>query len=127
LQDNNNRFNGVDRFRYYGEILRPELANLHIGTVSAGIPLLENSSVEFVYHYYHQVNERDFMRNSRISADLTGASGEIGHEWDLVIGLEEWQHLELEFVAGMFRAGSAYGELEGNLAYLVLFKANYNF
>ena len=127
LHDNNNRFNGVDRFRYYGEILRPELANLHIGTVSAGIPMLDNSSVEFVYHYYHQVNARDVMRSSRISADLTGTSGEIGHEWDLVIGLEEWQHLELEFVAGMFRAGSAYGELEGNMAYLVLFKANYNF
>jgi len=127
LQDNNNRFNGVDRFRYYGEILRPELSNLHIGTVSAGIPLLDNSSVEFIYHYYHQVNERDFMRSSRISADLTGAKGDIGHEWDLVIGLEEWQHLELEFVAAMFKAGSAYGEREGNLAYLVLFKANYNF
>ncbi len=127
LQDNNNRFNGVDRFRYYGELFRPELANLHIGTVSAGIPLLNNSSVEFIYHYYHQVKKQDFLRDSRISADLTGTSGDIGHEWDLVIGLEEWQNLELEFVASMFKAGSAYGELSGNMAYTVIFKANYNF
>jgi hypothetical protein len=127
LQDNNNRFNGVDRFRYYGELSRPELANLQIWTAAAGIPLLDNSSVEFIYHYYHQVNDRGFLRNSRISADLTGDSGAIGHEWDLVIGLEEWQHLELEFVAAMFKAGSAYGELSGNMAYTVIFKANYNF
>ncbi len=127
LQDNNNRFNGVDRFRYYGELSRPELANLHIGTLAAGIPVLNNSSVEFLYHYYHQVNERDTLRSLRISADLTGNSGDIGHEWDLVIGLEEWQHLELEFVAAMFRAGAAYGEREGQMAYTVLFKANYNF
>ncbi|MCH9699687.1 MAG: alginate export family protein [Gammaproteobacteria bacterium] len=127
LHDNNNRFNGVDRFRYYGELFRPELSNLHIWTASVGLPLLKNSSLEFLYHYYHQVNEQAFIRDSRISADLTGTSGSIGHEWDMVIGLEEWQHLELEFVAAMFRSGSAYGELSGNYAFNVLLKANYNF
>lgn len=60
LQDNNGRFRGVDRFRYYGELLQPELSNLHIGTLSAGVALLESSSLELAYHYYHQVARRGF-------------------------------------------------------------------
>ncbi len=127
LQDNNNKFNGVDRFRYYGELLRPELANLQIWTLSAGIPLLNNSSVELVYHHYQQVVHQDFLRDVRIRAKLTGNSGAIGQEWDLVLGLEEWRNLEMEFVTGVFRAGSAYGRLSGRTALNILLKLNYNF
>lgn len=46
LQDNNDRFRGVDSFRYYGELFRPELSNLHILTASVGFPILKHSSVE---------------------------------------------------------------------------------
>lgn len=46
LQDNNDRFRGVDSFRYYGELFRPELSNLHILTASVGFPILKHSAVE---------------------------------------------------------------------------------
>jgi alginate production protein len=36
LHANNDRFLGVDRFRYYGELVEPELSNLHIVTASLG-------------------------------------------------------------------------------------------
>src|SRR5205823_14938621 len=36
LHRNNDRFLGVDRFHYYGELARPELSNLHIVTASVG-------------------------------------------------------------------------------------------
>lgn len=50
LQDNNGEFFGVDCFRYYGELLRPELSKLQITTLALGFRMLTNSSIEFVYH-----------------------------------------------------------------------------
>ncbi len=67
------------------------------------------------------------MRDGRIGPDPEGINPSIGQEWDLVVALEEWEHWELEFVAGVFKAGSAYGENSGNIAANVEFKVNYNF
>ncbi len=127
LQDNNVRFRGVDRFRLYGELLRPELSNLHIWTVALGFPLLQSSSVEILYHKYSQVRTEPFLRNARLRAEPKGDSRDIGQELNIVIGLEEWKRLELELTLGMFRAGEAYGELEGETAWNAIFKMNYNF
>ena len=127
LQDNNGKFRGVDRFRYYGELLRPELSNLKIATVSLGAPLLTNSSFELAVHDYQQVYPVNFFRDGRIDAPLTGLSGDIGNEINLVVGLEEWTHVEIELVAAVFRAGKAYGELDGEIARHLIFKMDYNF
>jgi len=45
----------------------------------------------------------------------------------MVIGLRGWEHLEVEFSAGLFRAGSAYGPLSGETAYITTLKVKYNF
>ncbi len=127
LQDNNDRFRAVSRFRYYGELLRPELSNLQIWTLGSTLPILENSSVSVLYHYYRQVDAQPFLRKGRINADPNGISPSIGHEWDLVIAVEEWKHWELEFITAVFKAGQAYGENSGNIAVNVEFKLNYNF
>ena len=127
LQDNNDRFGAVSRFRYYGELLRPELSNLQIWTVGATLPFLQNSSVSALYHYYRQVDAQTFLRKGKIGPDPDGISPSIGHEWDLVVALEEWKHWELEFVTAVFKAGSAYGGKSGNIAVDMVFKVNYNF
>lgn len=126
LNDNNGKFRGVDRFRYYGEVLRPELSNMTILTLSLGRDILEGSSFELVYHQYEQDVAADFLRDSGIGADPGGISGDLGQEFDLVIGLEEWKHLELEFVAGFFKPGAAYENAAGS-SLLIDFKFNYNF
>ncbi len=127
LQDNNDRFNSASRFRYYGELLRPELANLQIWTAGVSLPIMANSSISALYHYYRQVDTQPLLRNGRIGPDPNGRNPSIGHEWDLVLALEEWQHWELEFVTSVFRAGSAYGDKSGNIAVDAVFKVNYNF
>ncbi|MCF6251764.1 MAG: alginate export family protein [Methylococcaceae bacterium] len=128
LQDNNDRFGAVSRFRYYGELLRPELSNLQIWTAGATLPFLQNSSVSALYHYYRQVDAQTFLRNGRIGpAPPNGISPSIGHEWDLIVALEEWNHWELEFVTAIFKAGSAYGKKSSNIAVDMVFKVNYNF
>jgi hypothetical protein len=54
LQDNSDFFGGTFRLHYYGELLQPELSNLHVLTAALGFRLFENildeSSVDFIYH-----------------------------------------------------------------------------
>jgi hypothetical protein len=68
LHSNEGRFDGVNYFHYYGELLRPELSNLHIWTVAVGFEFWRSSSVEFVYHVYRQVHAAPFVRDSRLDA-----------------------------------------------------------
>jgi hypothetical protein len=127
LQENNNKFNGVDRFRYYGELLRPELSNLRLITAAAGLRFWHASSIEFLYHRYRQYQPADFLRGARLKADPEGVDPALGEEWNVVIGLEELQRLEIEIVGGMFRAGKAYGGLAGEVAYNAILKMDFNF
>jgi hypothetical protein len=127
LHNNNGRFWGVDNFRYYGELLRPELSNLHVLTLSVGLPLLRNSSVEVVYHRYWQDHATPFMKDARIKATPNGKDNDIGQEWNVVVGIEEWKHVELELVAALLRSGNAYGSLSGENAGYMSLVFTYNF
>ena len=129
LHDNNNKFRGVDRFRYYGELFSPELSNLQIWTAAFGFPLLKDSSIEIVYHHYHQVEASEDLRDVGIDADLQddNRNRNIGDELDIVLGIEEWEHWEIELIGGIFWAGPAYGPLSGKSATAAILKINYNF
>ncbi|MGH9960610.1 MAG: alginate export family protein, partial [Pyrinomonadaceae bacterium] len=127
LQNNRDRFNGVNRFRYYGDLLRPELSNLEIGSALSGFRFWSESSGELGYHWYRQVEAAPFLRETRINADPEGREESLGQEWDLIVGLEEWRHVDVELSGSLFRAGSAFGPLEGELAYQVLLEIDYNF
>ena len=127
LNGNNGKFRGVDRFRYYGELLRPELSNLQILTASLGCRILKESSIEIVYHHYKQLEATDFLREGELDADPTGTNRFIGDELDIVLGIEEWEHWEIELVGAIFWAGDAYGSLADKTAKNLIFKINYNF
>jgi len=111
----------------YGELLRPELSNLHILTLSSGFPLLNNSSVEFSFHKYRQDNAAPLLRNSRLRIRPEGNNTDIGTEIDIVIAIEERKHLEIELVGSVFIAGDAFGNRSGKRAYTTIFKIDYNF
>lgn len=127
LQENKWRFSGVNRFRYYGELMRPEPSNIGITTLAVGFPLLTNSSVELLHHYYQQTKANTELRDVAIDASLTGLSRDLGHEVDLVFGFREWRRWDLEFIASTFKAGEAYGIAEGKRAYRLAFEATFNF
>jgi hypothetical protein len=127
LDNNNTRFRGVDRFRIYGELLQPELSNLGILTASVGMQLGRDRSVELAYHRYRQQEAADELRDARIDADLTGTSRDVGDEFDVIFGFEQWKHLEMELVGAAFRSGDAYGALAGEWAYGFIAKLDYNF
>ena len=117
----------MNRFRYYGELLDPELSNLRIATASVGFRFLDESSVEFLYHFYKQVDATTFLRDALIKRAPTGRSHSIGQESDVAIGIEEWEHLELELIGAAFRAGAAYGREGGEWSYLTALKLKLNY
>lgn len=127
LHSNKWRFFGVKRFRYYGELLRPELSNLRIVTAGAGLRFLNRSSVDLLYHRYRQTRAANALRDASVDADLTGKSRAVGEEYDLVLGLREWTHLDLALIASTFKAGNAFGSLGGKRANSLQFELTLNY
>ena len=127
LNSNKGKFRGVVRFRYYGELLRPELSNLHISTLAVGKRFLSASSVDLVYHNYRQVKAAPRLRSARIEAPLNGENRSIGEGIDVVVGLEEWRRWEVKFIGSLFVAGDAYGAASGERAYRADFLLKYTF
>ncbi len=127
LNSNKDKNRGVTRFRYYGELLRPELSNLRVLTFAIGRRFLSASSVDLVYHNYRQVYADTVLRAARIDTPLTGENRDIGDEIDLIIGVEEWRHWELKFIGSVFFAGDAYGPGAQERAYSADLQLKYIF
>ena len=111
FQDNSDSYNGVARFKYYGEILDPQLTNLMIFTGGAGIKPSRRSSLDLVYHYYL----RDFSSTSIPRAGLnivgqTGTDKHLGEEIDLIIGYQEIAQVTTRLIFGLFMPGKAFAE-----------------
>jgi alginate production protein len=114
LAENETGFGGVQRFRTYGVLLDPELANLGVLTVGAGISLLRSSSLDLAYHRYRLVDRADALVDAVLDAPLDARHRGLGDEIDLVLALEEWERFELEGILSAFRAGPAYGSQRGS-------------
>lgn len=127
LHANKARFGGVKRFRYYGELFRPDLSNLTIGALGLSLRFLENSSVDLVLHDYRQRRARNRLAESRLDRNPTGESRDLGRELDLVFAFRESPHLEFVTTFAAFRAGSAFGPHEGNTARFIKFGMTVNF
>ena len=127
LHSNDDRYRGVNSFRYYGELLRPELSNLSITTMALGFSLSSEGSVEIVYHQYSQHHASDELRNVSLRTDPDGNDTNIGHEINAIFGFEYWENIEVEFIIGQFRAGDAYGEFSGRHSSKVTLEFEYNF
>jgi hypothetical protein len=119
LQENKARFRGVNRFRYYGELLRPELTNLAISTLAFGFRFLPRSSLELVLHEYRQVHPTRSPPSDRLDASPRGVDPQVGTALDVILGIREWERIELAARLALFRAGTAFGSREGEDAALL--------
>jgi alginate production protein len=109
LQDNEGDFGGATDFKYYGEVLDPELSNLGIITAGLGIRPSDKFSVDLVYHYYFQHRAAPTLRNAGIDAEPSGRNRRLGSGIDLVLGLQEiWDHVDARFGVGYFLPGAAF-------------------
>ena len=115
LATNEAGFGGAQRFPHYGIGLNPQLSNLKIVTLGAGLNILKSSSVDLVFHRYQLANSADAQRNARVDGALSGKN--VGSGVDLVLAIEEWERLEFELSVSAFRAGSGFGENAGKRSY----------
>jgi alginate production protein len=127
FQGNSDKFNGVARFKYYGEVLDPRLTNLMIFTGGVGVRPFEKTSFDLVYHYYLQDHASTSIRGSDLATDPTGLSKHIGSELDLVAGYQGIPQLQTKFILGYFLPGRAFPEGSRDGAFLASVLLRYNF
>jgi len=108
LQDNNGKFGGVTSFRYYGELVDPELANMHIGTLGIGFRFTPKGSVDLVGHYYRQDKAFRKIIDSDIDQKPNGIDRELGWEIDMIVGWRPVRSWDFEVVVGWFKPGKAF-------------------
>ena len=109
LQENEGDFGGAAYFKYYGEVLDPELSNLAIFTVGIGIRPSDKFSLDLVYHYYVQHQASTVLPRAGIDAEPSGLSRRLGSEVDLIVGLEDiWNRVDARAVLGYFMPGAAF-------------------
>lgn len=113
LAANEAGFGGVERFPSYGVLLDPELSNLGVATLGAGISLFRSSSLDLVYHRYDQIQAASSLGGAGLDLAPTGTHRDLGQELDLVLAVEEWDHLEFAVAAAVFRSGRALGDANG--------------
>lgn len=109
LQDNEADFGGATSFKYYGEVLDPELSNLAIFTVGIGVRPSQKFSLDLVYHYYLQHRASNALRDAAIDAEPSGRSRRLGSEVDFIVGLAEiFDRVDVKAVLGYFIPGAAF-------------------
>ena len=127
LHNNDGKYRGLTRFRYYGEVLRPDLSNIAIGTVALGVPVGQHSWVETIWHRYRQPNADNAIAGSRLNRNPDGIDPRLGDELDVVISHRPPSGWVFELTGGVFRAGPAFGSQVDSVAGLAELKIDYNF
>lgn len=108
LHDNNDKFGGVSSFRYYGELVDPELSNLGIWTVGVGRRLGGRNSIDLVLHQYQQDVAQTSLFDTNLDRNPDGVHTDLGTEVDLILGSRSLPGVDLEAVAGHFLPGDAF-------------------
>lgn len=119
IQGNSSRI-GLERQqqRNYGEVLRPELSNIHILSASANHPLFDASDISLTYFYYRLDDDATGLRSSGVTAPLNGTDKFLGQAVDIAFNVdidEEFgiqapytRDMDFRFVVGNFFPGDAY-------------------
>lgn len=113
--------------RNYGEVLRPELSNIHIASAGLNFPLFNASDVNLNYFSYWLDDNTTGLLSSDISAPLNGQDTYVGQALDFMANINIGEELQvtspvfkntaLRLRAGSFQAGDAYGVEDGEYAY----------
>jgi len=109
LHDNSDKFGGITSFKYYGEVVSPELSNLAIATIAIGTRPHANFSIDLAYHAYQQGEKSTELTDSRLKADPNGKSTDIGTALDLVLGYRH-NKFSMDLILGRFEPGNAFDE-----------------
>ena len=108
LKRNRDSLAGYARFRFYGEVLRPQLANLHVLTTSLGVPVGPHLWLETAFHQYFQYRRRSELRENPFSQTPDGGDDDLGRAIDVVLSLRPDGPWIFDVAYGVFWSGAAY-------------------
>lgn len=138
MQGNSSRI-GLERQQQknYGEVLRPELSNIHILSAGAAYPVTEATDASLNYYYYRLDEEETSLRSSGITAPVNGTDKSLGQGLDFVLNVnvsEEFDvnvpyadRTDFRFVAGTFFPGDAYDPSNDNAALRLFTELRFKF
>lgn len=115
LQSNEDERGTLAKYKYYGEVLDPELSNLGVLTAGFGFTLGDAASVDLIYHRYDKHRAGGDLRDIALSEDADQPFGDVGHGLDLVLGLHLAENVAVEGAVGVFRPGRAFRERDDAL------------
>jgi hypothetical protein len=119
------KFNGVVSFRYYGEVLDPELFNIRVWTLGAGLRLARGISIDLIHHAYRQDEASRSFHELEIDATPSGQDPDLGYGWDLALGYEPSRRFEVRLTGGVLRPGAALSSVSSLAA--ARFQAKFRF
>lgn len=125
FQDNNDKWGGVTSFRYYGELVDPELSNLSILSLGIGTRIGRRNSIDLVWHKFDQAVAAPSLFNTNLRRVPDGVHRDLGWETDVILGSQQLEGWFLEIVGGYFEPGSAFPGADP--AWLAKFQLRYSF
>lgn len=126
LEDNEARTFGRTSYQYYGEVADFELANLWVGTLGVGFRPDEDTSLEFLYHRFYQVEPDDNLFGTDLETEPNGESRSLGDELDLVFSHRPTRDTKFSIKVGAFRPGAAFDD-DDDIAFKAELKWAYRF
>lgn len=129
LDGNSSRFPSgkvSNNLRNYGEVLRPELSNIHILNAGVAFPVMRASDFSLNYFSYWLDDEEGPLEDEDITAPLNGRDSHIGQALDASLNINLGKELKrserylkdtaLRLRLGSFKSGDAFGDAEGDYA-----------
>ncbi len=118
---------GDQRYRIYGELLRPELSNLQLLSFSMGRKINPSFWLHITYFNYRQVQADKELRASNLVISPNGENKNIGDEVDVVFAGSWSRNIDTQFILSGFRSGSAFNDLvDSRSAYKGVFQLRLN-
>lgn len=114
IANNKGHVLGESRDRIYGNILRPELSNLQLVSVTSGWRLNDYLWMQGSYFHYWQLEADTNLIASPLNVSPNGRNTEIGNAIDLIF-MGTWRdNVLLQLTLSGFHAGSAYDQIAAN-------------
>ncbi len=111
-EDNVSHIGGASTVHYYGEVLDPELSNIKILTLGAGISPEFGGSLEALFHSYKQREIDNELTDSDLLAPPAiplGINDDLGWELDVIASSPKlWERVRLRWTFGLFNPGDAF-------------------
>ncbi len=108
ISNNKSSMIGTTRYRYYGEMLDPQLSNMQIISLYAGTRIYGNTWIEANYHKYTQQVATTDLRSSSLIIQTNGIDKEIGEELDVILGGKYDNKTEAQLILSGFFGGDAF-------------------